>query len=95
MIYNMETKDYPYVTKLDILYPHLQTVDVPEIAACKDQWFNQTLTKVNDSVGRIGVGGGEYHWRKHDNEDEFFSSCRESYWSIWKTAPSNLAPSKT
>ena len=40
--------------------------------ACKYQWFNQTLTKVNDSVVRIGIVQGEYHWHKHENDDEFF-----------------------
>ena len=37
-----------------------------------DQWFNQTLTKVNNSVVRIGIVQGEFHWHKHDNDDEFF-----------------------
>jgi mannose-6-phosphate isomerase-like protein (cupin superfamily) len=27
---------------------------------------------VNDSVVRLGVIQGEYHWHKHDVEDEFF-----------------------
>lgn len=35
-------------------------------------WFNQTLCQVNDSVIRLGVVKGEYHWHKHDKEDEFF-----------------------
>ena len=39
---------------------------------CKDKWFNQTLTQVNDSVVRLGIVEGEYHWHKHDNDDEFF-----------------------
>lgn len=34
--------------------------------------FNQTLVKVNDGVARLGVVEGEFHWHKHDNEDEFF-----------------------
>ena len=42
------------------------------VAACTDPWYNQTLCKVNDSVVRLGVLQGEYHWHKHDNEDEFF-----------------------
>ena len=42
------------------------------IAACKDRWYNQTLCKVNDSVIRLGVMQGEYHWHKHDDDDEFF-----------------------
>ena len=38
----------------------------------KDQWFNQSLTLVNNSVVRLGIVEGEYHWHKHDNDDEFF-----------------------
>jgi mannose-6-phosphate isomerase-like protein (cupin superfamily) len=38
----------------------------------QDRWFNQTLCKVNDSVVRLGVMQGEYHWHKHDDLDEFF-----------------------
>jgi mannose-6-phosphate isomerase-like protein (cupin superfamily) len=40
--------------------------------ACEYKWFNQTLCKVNDSVIRLGVVDGEYHWHKHDDDDEFF-----------------------
>jgi mannose-6-phosphate isomerase-like protein (cupin superfamily) len=66
-------KEYNYVTKLDVAYEHLQLIDLPGIVdACKDKWFNQTLTKVNDSVVRIGIVEGEYHWHKHNEDDEFF-----------------------
>jgi mannose-6-phosphate isomerase-like protein (cupin superfamily) len=27
---------------------------------------------VNDSVARGGIVEGEYHWHKHDHDDEFF-----------------------
>ena len=27
---------------------------------------------MNESVVRVGVMQGEYHWHKHDNDDEFF-----------------------
>lgn len=64
---------YPYATHLNIQYPPLALVDVPQLVrAVTDQWYNQTLTKVNDSVVRLGVMQGEYHWHKHDNDDEFF-----------------------
>jgi mannose-6-phosphate isomerase-like protein (cupin superfamily) len=64
---------YPYVTRLDIRYPALEVIDLPQIVdTVKDQWFNQTLCKVNDSVVRLGVIQGEYHWHKHDDLDEFF-----------------------
>jgi hypothetical protein len=63
---------YPYATHLNILFEPLQVVDVQAlIAACTDRWYNQTLCKVNDSVVRLGVIQGEYHWHKHE-EDEFF-----------------------
>ena len=64
---------YPYVTRLDIRYSALEVIDIPQIVdAVRDQWFNQTLCKVNDSVVRLGVVQGEYHWHKHDDLDEFF-----------------------
>jgi mannose-6-phosphate isomerase-like protein (cupin superfamily) len=64
---------FPYATHLDIRYGPLETVDVPAlVAACKDKWYNQTLCKVNESVVRLGVIQGEYHWHKHDDLDEFF-----------------------
>ncbi len=67
------SKKYDYVTKLDIKFEHFELVDIPQmVRECKDKWFNQTLTKVNDSVVRVGIVEGEYHWHKHDNDDEFF-----------------------
>jgi mannose-6-phosphate isomerase-like protein (cupin superfamily) len=66
-------KQFNYVTKLDVKFGHLQLIDIPALVTeCKDNWFNQTLTKVNDSVVRIGIVEGEYHWHKHDKDDEFF-----------------------
>ena len=70
---NGEQKSYPYVTRLDIKFDPLALIDVNHFAKeVSDQWFNQTLCKVNDSVVRLGVMQGEYHWHKHDNDDEFF-----------------------
>ena len=64
---------FPYATHLDVRYPALEVVDVDQIAnTVTDRWFNQTLCKVNDSVVRLGVMRGEYHWHKHDDLDEFF-----------------------
>ena len=66
-------KQYTYVTNLDIKFEHLQKIDIPSmVEACEDKWFNQTLTKVNDSVVRLGIVEGEYHWHKHEQDDEFF-----------------------
>jgi mannose-6-phosphate isomerase-like protein (cupin superfamily) len=62
-----------YHTHLNILYQPLEVVDVNRLVAeCQDRWYNQTLCKVNDSVVRLGVVQGEYHWHKHDQDDEFF-----------------------
>src|SRR4051812_46760224 len=64
---------FNYVTKLDIKFDHLQRMDIAQMAKdCKDNWFNQTLTQVNESVVRLGIVEGEYHWHKHDSDDEFF-----------------------
>jgi mannose-6-phosphate isomerase-like protein (cupin superfamily) len=68
-----ETSQYPYATHLNLRYTQLELVDVPAlVAACKDRWYNQTLCQVNGSVVRLGVMQGEYHWHKHDDDDEFF-----------------------
>jgi mannose-6-phosphate isomerase-like protein (cupin superfamily) len=65
--------DYPYQTILDIKFPPLTVIDVPGVAgAVSHKWYNETLCKVNDSVVRLGVMQGEYHWHKHDHDDEFF-----------------------
>jgi mannose-6-phosphate isomerase-like protein (cupin superfamily) len=66
-------KQFDYVTKLDIKFDHLQRMDIPQmIRDCNDKWFNQTLTQVNESVVRLGIVEGEYHWHKLDDDDEFF-----------------------
>jgi hypothetical protein len=68
-----ESTAYPYATHLNVLYEPLQLIDVQALVdACTDRWYNQTLTKVNDAVVRLGVLQGEYHWHKHEREDEFF-----------------------
>lgn len=65
--------DFPYETRLNILFQPLEIIDEKKLAdACEYKWFNQTLCKVNDSVVRVGIVEGEYHWHKHDADDEFF-----------------------
>jgi len=65
--------DYPYVTHLNVLHGPLEVVDVKALVeACTDRWWNQTLCAVNESVVRLGIVQGEYHWHKHDDLDEFF-----------------------
>ena len=69
----MSNEKYPYVNHMNILHDPLQLIDVQNLVNdCTDKWYNQTLCQVNDSVVRLGVLEGEYHWHKHDKEDEFF-----------------------
>jgi mannose-6-phosphate isomerase-like protein (cupin superfamily) len=69
----MTDVQYPYATHLNVLHGPLEVVDVQALVdANTHPWYNQTLCKVNDSVVRLGVIQGEYHWHKHDDEDEFF-----------------------
>ena len=69
----MKKDDYPYATHLNVLQGPLEVIDVPELVeAVKDRWYNQTLCQVNNAVVRLGVVQGEYHWHKHEHDDEFF-----------------------
>ncbi|HSR91816.1 MAG TPA: hypothetical protein VLK88_10965 [Gemmatimonadales bacterium] len=64
---------HPYDTRLNVLFPQLAVIDVPKLVSeVTHPWFNQTLCQVNESVVRLGVVKGEYHWHKHDDLDEFF-----------------------
>jgi mannose-6-phosphate isomerase-like protein (cupin superfamily) len=68
----MENK-LDYNINLEIGFDHLEKIDVNEIVEnTKLKWSNQTLTQVNESVVRLGIVEGEFHWHKHDNDDEFF-----------------------
>jgi oxalate decarboxylase/phosphoglucose isomerase-like protein (cupin superfamily) len=68
-----ETAPFPYETRLNILHASLELIDVHAVPGANDyKWFNQTLCKVNDSVVRMAAIEGEYHWHKHDDDDEFF-----------------------
>jgi hypothetical protein len=67
------SEQFPYQINLDVKYGPLELVDVQKLVdACQDEWYNQTLCQVNDSVVRLGIMQGEFHWHKHDNDDEFF-----------------------
>lgn len=65
--------DARYSIDLQPKYEPLELIDVPKLAATfKQAWSNQTLCRVNSSVVRLGVVQGEFHWHKHDEDDEFF-----------------------
>jgi mannose-6-phosphate isomerase-like protein (cupin superfamily) len=65
--------NYPYKTLLNVLHSPLEVIDVQALVdSCHEKWWNQTLCKVNESVVRLGVIEGEYHWHSHTDLDEFF-----------------------
>jgi mannose-6-phosphate isomerase-like protein (cupin superfamily) len=67
------TTAFPYETRLSVLNGPLEVIDVNAIEDARNyKWFNQTLCQVNGSVVRVGIIEGEYHWHKHDEDDEFF-----------------------
>jgi len=67
------TGHQPYDIRTDVKHGSLERIDAAAIREAEpDGWFNQTLCRVNDSVVRLGVVEGEFHWHKHDDEDEFF-----------------------
>lgn len=62
-----------YSISTEVEFEALQVIDFSEIIdRCTEKWQNRTLAQVNDSVVRLGVIQGEFHWHKHDEEDEFF-----------------------
>ena len=66
-------RQFPYDTRLNVLHEALEKIDINSLAAhAPHKWYNQTLCSVNSSVVRLGVIEGEYHWHKHDQDDEFF-----------------------
>ena len=76
-----------YKIDLEDKFGSLRLIDVgAEAAAVTDEWINQTLTTVNDSVVRLGVVEGEFHWHKHDAEDESSSCSRASCRSTSRAA---------
>ena len=64
---------FPYETRLNLFYESLEIIEEKSLAdQCSYRWYNQTLCRVNASVVRLGVVQGEYHWHKHEDDDEFF-----------------------
>ncbi len=62
-----------YSISTDIEFEPLELLDFPSIiASCKKDWQNMGICRVNDCVVRLAVVQGEFHWHKHDKEDEYF-----------------------
>ncbi len=62
-----------YSIDLEVKFKPLEIIEISTLLAnsskkCK----NLSLCNVNDSVVRLAVIEGEFHWHKHEKEDEFF-----------------------
>ena len=68
----MSQADTRYDIETDVLFAQGEHMDIGNLAAATQPWWNRTLTEVNDAVVRLGVLEGDFHWHKHDGEDEFF-----------------------
>jgi|SRR5580704_16492366 mannose-6-phosphate isomerase-like protein (cupin superfamily) len=91
----MSAPSFPYETRLNILHKSLEIIDEKALAdRCEFTWYNQTLCKVNDSVVRLGVVQGEYHWHKHDEDDEFFYVVEGQLLIDLETARSSFRPGR-
>lgn len=62
-----------YAIHLEPLFTTLQTMDVQAlIDQVEEPWYNQTLVQVSQVLVRLGVMQGEFHWHRHEEQDEFF-----------------------
>ena len=74
------TAQSPYSIHTDVKFNPLELIDVQRLQReTKEHWFNQTLCQVNDCVVLLGVLQGEFHWHKHDDEDEFFYVVEDKF----------------
>lgn len=91
----MKPKKYPYITTTNILYKPLEIVDEKALTdVCTYKWHNQTLCNMNNSVVRLGVFKGRYHWHKHDNDDEIFHVVEGKLLVNLPNGTTELAPKK-
>ncbi len=84
-----------YSIHLDTKFGPLEKIDVNAIVdACKDPWFNQTLCRVNDSIIRLAVVQGEFHWHQHADDDEFFYVLQGRFFIDLRSRKEDLRSSK-
>jgi mannose-6-phosphate isomerase-like protein (cupin superfamily) len=84
-----------YNIQMDVQYKGLELIDaVAHSKRLPDKWWNQTLCKVNDSLVRLGVFEGEFHWHKHDREDEYFHVIEGRLFLDFQDRTVELAPNQ-
>lgn len=79
-----------YKQIMDVKYDNLELIDVPGIIAeNKERWFNQTLTRVNDSAVRLGIVQENITGTNTTRMMNFSSCFRVNFLLIWKEGPLN------
>jgi mannose-6-phosphate isomerase-like protein (cupin superfamily) len=68
----MDKPEDRYDIQMDVMFAKGQHMDIGAVAAALHPWSNRTLGELNDTVIRLAVMEGDFHWHKHDLEDEFF-----------------------
>ena len=69
----LKRSSFPYDTHLNILHAPLELIDVKALAdACRAPLVQPDALPGERLGRRVGVVQGEYHWHKHDDDDEFF-----------------------
>ena len=82
-----------YSINLNTKFDFLELIDIPSLVdENQEEWYNQTLCKVNDCVVRLGIMQGEFHWHKHDAEDEFFFVLQGKFVIEFKGETISLEP---
>jgi len=86
---------FPYATHLNILFDPLEKIALdPLVGAVRDAWYNQTLARVNESVVRLGVMQGEYHWHEHTEDDELFFVLEGRFVIDLEPEPDGITPGR-
>ena len=86
---------FPYAAHLNVMFGPLEKIELdPLVDAVRDQWYNQTLTRVNESVVRLGVMQGEYHWHSHEADDEFFYVVEGRFFIDLEPAEDGVTPGR-
>jgi mannose-6-phosphate isomerase-like protein (cupin superfamily) len=86
---------FPYATHLNVLFGPLEKMALdPLVDGVRDTWYNQTLVRVNESVVRLGVMQGEYHWHQHVDDDEFFFVLEGRFLIDLDPQPNGVTPGR-
>ena len=57
------------VIAMELQSGNMVVIDIDDyVNHTKEKWINYTLSEVNDSLVRLGIFEGEFHWHHHDKE---------------------------